>query len=296
VPQDVLPLCVFIMSTDPASTGQAIPLRDIDYATSTALVTGGSSGIGHAIAQELLSRGLGRLVIVGQNADKLKEAASRLQQLHPNIVVRTVVLDLKDRQASASNRKQLQEWNWTLDILVNDAGFARKYVFARDPETHSSLDTIDLMIRSVVDLSLQFLPGMVQQGRGGILNVASTAGYQPVPYTALYAASKAFILSWSQAFREENRDAGVRVACIVPGITSTNLDGQGHGESRGLLDHVGTHQPEDVAMVAVDAFENNDAAKIVGWNNRILEGLTSLVPDSAMASIVAKARGKPADE
>ncbi|MET0527337.1 MAG: SDR family NAD(P)-dependent oxidoreductase, partial [Microvirga sp.] len=112
-------------------------------------------------------------------------------------------------------------------------------------------------------------------------------------FTALYAASKAFMLSWSQAVREENRDTGVRVACIVPGITETNLDGDGHGERRGALDAVGIDQPETVAKAAVDALEENSAQSIVGTNNKLLKVAQGLVPDSVMARFVSKARGAP---
>ena len=104
---------------------------------------------------------------------------------------------------------------------MNDAGFGRKYVFGEDFRNDTSLVCIDLMVRAVVDLSLRFLPDMVKRRKGGILNVGSTACYQPVPYTSIYAASKEFILSWSQAIREENRhlDTGVLIAQVVPGVS-----------------------------------------------------------------------------
>lgn len=122
------------------------------------------------------------------------------------------------------------------------------------------------MLRAAVELSLRFLPDMVERRKGGILNVGSTACYQPVPYTSIHAASKAFILSWSQAIREENLhcNTGVRIAQIVPGVTETNLDGKGHGEKRGPIEWVDVDQPADVAKAAVDALVGNAAAKAVG--------------------------------
>lgn len=94
------------------------------------------------------------------------------------------------------------------------------------------------MVRAVFELSLRFLPDIVKRRKGGVLNVGSTACYQPVPWTAIYAASKAFIPSWCQAIREEQlyRETGARFAQVVPGVTDTNLDGQGHGEKRGPIE------------------------------------------------------------
>jgi len=268
-------------------------LEKIDYARSTALVTGGSSGIGRAIALELATRGIRKMVVVARGEEKLAKVASELRQSVPGIDVREINIDLSKHDAPADVQRQVEAWGWRVDLLVNDAGLARKQLFAKDMETDISLLTVDLMIRAVVDLSLRFLPPMVERGHGGILNVSSTAAYNPVPFTAMYAASKAFMLSWSQAIREENRDTGVRVACIVPGVTETNLDGDGHGERRGILDAVGISQPDEVAKAAVDALEENAAQSIVGANNKILQMAQGLLPDSLKARLISKARGAP---
>lgn len=270
-----------------------VGLHDIDHPASTALVTGATSGNGRSIAFELLSRGLARLVIVARSQESLSTTVQDLQQKAPNADIRAIRADLAGHDGPNIVQQHINEWNMTIDILVNNAGFARKEIFAKDAATDTSLATVDLMIRAVVDLSLRFLPGMVERRRGGILNIGSTAGFQPVPFTATYAASKAFLLSFSQAIREENREAGVRIACLVPGITDTNLDGQGHGERRGALDMVGIDKPEDVARAAVDAFEKNAAASIYGWNNQLLQAGLGLVPADMKAQLVSKARGPP---
>lgn len=187
-----------------------------------------------------------------------------------------------------------------VDLLVNDAGFGRKYVFGEDFRNDTSLACIDLMVRAVVELSLRFLPEMVKRRKGGILNVGSTACYQPVPYTSIYAASKAVILSWSQAIRKENRhrDTGVRIAQIVPGVTETNLDDKGHGERRGPIEWVGFDQPADVAKVAVDALVENVAAKVVGWNNWAFHAGMNVLSDSAKAKamLVSASHGVPGED
>jgi short-subunit dehydrogenase len=273
-------------------------MQAIDFTASTALVTGGSSGIGFAIAQELVTRGVRRLVIIAQNEERLEDAAGKLRAAGPeDTVVRTLKINLADRDAPSTVYKTItQDWKWTVDLLVNNAGFARKYIFAADPEADTSLLTIDVMVRAPVDMMLQFLPDMVRRQTGGILNVGSTGGFQPVPYTAAYAASKAFVHTFSQAIRQENMDKGVRVACVIPGVTETNLDGQGHGERRGFLDIIGIDQPADVAKVAVDALEDNAAARIVGWNNKALTAALHLLPHATIAGVVAKSRGPPGDE
>ncbi|KAK5172740.1 uncharacterized protein LTR77_002860 [Saxophila tyrrhenica] len=271
-------------------------LPNIDFPDSTALVTGGTSGIGRTIAEELVARGVRQLVLVARNDDKLSETASAMKDATPGLSVGTIKADLSKREAPAEIQKKVQEWGWTVDLLVNNAGLARKEKFAENLETDSSLATIDVMVRAVVELSLLFLPEMLKRQKGGILNIASTAGYQPVPYTAMYAASKAFVISFSQAIREENRGTGVRVACIVPGVTETNLDGQGHGETRGPIDKVGIDQPADVAKAAVDALEENAAAKIVGWNNTAFQAGFNLLPASLNARLIAAARGAPGEK
>jgi len=273
-------------------------LPDLDFSASTALVTGGSSGIGRAIAEELVARGVRQLILVARTEEKLNKAAEEIKANSTGLTVRTIQADLTSRDAPEKVQQEVQGWGWDVDILVNDAGFGRKYVFGEDFQNDTSLACIDLMVRAVVELSLRFLPDMVKRRKGGILNVGSTACYQPVPYTSIYAASKAFILSWSQAIREENRvrDTGVRIAQVVPGVTETNLDGEGHGEKRGPIEWVGVDKPADVAKVAVDALVENAAAKVVGWNNWAFHASLSLLPDSAKAMLVSASRGAPGEE
>ena len=271
-------------------------LQPLDYSNGAALVTGGTSGIGKEISVELVRRGVRKLVIVAQDENELNETAGELQKLDPACEVHTIAADLSEHGAAAKVRENVDAKGWPVEILVNNAGFARKYIFAETPEEDPSLPMVDVMVRAVVDMSLKFLPDMVKRGRGGILNLGSTAGYNPVPFSSVYAASKAFVISFSQAIREENIDSGVRIACVVPGVTSTNLSGEGHGEQRGTLDAVGVAEPGDVAKAAVDVLEANDAAKTLGWNNKLLAAAQSLLPNSASAHLIAKSRGRPGEE
>ncbi|CZT24404.1 uncharacterized protein RCC_10129 [Ramularia collo-cygni] len=255
------------MSDNPsAEATTTTPLSKIDFAASTALVTGGSSGIGHAIAQELVTRGVRRLILVAQTEEKLQAAAEALQ---------------------ASTRK-IYKSKPSPSILEKEMLPPRS--------TSRFTRTSNVMVRAVVDMMLQFLPDMLARKSGGILNIGSTGGFQPVPFSAAYAASKAFVHTFSQAIRQENMARGVRVACVIPGVTETNLDGKGHGEKRGMIEMVGVDQPGKVAKVAVDALEENAAAKIVGWNNKAFHSVFNLLPDSVIASLVARSRGVPGSE
>lgn len=271
-------------------------MTPLDYSNGAALVTGGTSGIGKEIAFELVRRGVRKIVIIARDAEKLEKTAIEIRGLNPDLQVHTIAADLSRHGAAAEIRKNVDALGWPVEILVNNAGLARKYIFAEDPKNDLSLAMVDVMVRAVVDLSLHFLPDIVKRRRGGILNIGSTAGYRSVPFTSVYAASKAFVISFSQAIREENIDKGVRIACIVPGITDTNLDGQGHGERRGVLDLVGIDDPADVAKGAVDVLEANEAARTFGWNNKLLNVAQSLLPESVNAHLIAKARGEPTEE
>lgn len=268
-------------------------LSPLDYSKGAALVTGATSGIGKEIALELVRRGVKKIVIVARTQEKLDRTVEELRGLSSDVVVHTIAIDLSDHDAAGSIRKNVDAVGWPIEILVNNAGLARKYVFAKDPEHDPSLHIVNTMVLAVVDLSLQFLPGMVERRRGGILNIGSTAAFSSVPWTAAYAASKAFVVSFSQAIREENRETGVRVACIVPGITETNLDGSGNGERRGVIDFVGIDQPADVAKGAVDVLEANEPASVFGWNNKLFKVAQEYLPSAWNSHRIAQSRGEP---
>jgi len=271
-------------------------LAPLDYAKGAALVTGGTSGIGKEIALELVRRGVRKIVIVARDQEKLDRSVEELRGISADVEVHTIAIDLSEHDAAASIRSNVDAVGWAIEILVNNAGLARKYVFGKNPEHDPSLRIVDTMVRAVVDLSLKFLPDMVERRRGGILNIGSTAAFSSVPWTAAYAASKAFVVSFSQAIREENRENGVRVACIVPGITETNLDGNGHGERRGVIDIIGIDQPEDVAKGAVDVLEANEPASVFGWNNKLFRVAQEYLPSAWNSHRIAKSRGEPTED
>jgi short-subunit dehydrogenase len=188
----------------------------------TALVTGASSGIGLEIAR-LLAKDYD-LVLAARSADKLEQLASELGN------ARVVAVDLIDPDGS---RKLIAEVP-TVDVLVNNAGFAEYGPFAEANEQRLE-DMIELNITALTRLSRAYLPGMLERGRGKIMNVASTASFQPGPLMAVYYATKAYVLSFSEALAEETRGSGVTVTALCPGPTTTNFQATANMEKSRLV-------------------------------------------------------------
>ena len=187
---------------------------------SAALVTGASAGIGAEIARELAARGH-NLVLVARRRARLQELGSELAEQH-GIRAESVACDLGKPASRARLPAQLERLGLTVDVLVNNAGFATGGPFhASDAE--QELQQVRLDVEAVVALTSLFLPGMVERSRGAILNVASTAGMQPMPYSAGYAAAKAYVLSFSEALHYELGPRGVTVTALAPGPVSTDF-------------------------------------------------------------------------
>jgi short-subunit dehydrogenase len=187
----------------------------------TALVTGAGTGIGAAIAQRLAAQGM-NLVVVARDLARLESRAQQLRAEH-SIEVLTVPLDLSRPDAPVHLAKQLGDAGVEVDILVNNAGVALVGSVAEsDAGTMRAL--IDLNAAAVAELTALFLPAMVARGRGAIVNIASTAAYAPAPYNAAYAASKAFVLSFTQALWRETQGTGVRVVAVSPGPVQTPMN------------------------------------------------------------------------
>jgi uncharacterized protein len=178
----------------------------------TALVTGASSGIGEQFARQLAARGY-NLVLVARRADRLEKLASELPT-----DAKVVACDLASDAASLGGR--VQELGAEVDLLVNNAGFGTSGPFLEN-EPARDAEEVRLNCEAVVTLCHAFLPGMLERRRGGVINVASTAGMQPIPYEAVYAATKAFAISFTDALHTELRGTGVRVMAVNPGPVPT---------------------------------------------------------------------------
>jgi uncharacterized protein len=188
--------------------------------SSAALVTGASAGIGTAIARELAARGHG-LVLVARRKPLLERLAAELRDRH-GVRVETIACDLAKPAARGRLSGQIEALELAVEILVNNAGFATNGPFHEsDPERE--LQQVRVLVEAPVALTSAFVPAMVKRERGGILNVASTAAFQPLPYSAGYSAAKSYVLTLSEALHQELRGRGVTVTALCPGPVSTDF-------------------------------------------------------------------------
>lgn len=187
---------------------------------SAALVTGASSGIGAEIARELARRGHG-VILVARRKDRLDELAQQLSKQH-GVRAETLGCDLSKPASRDRLHGRAEALGLEVDVLVNNAGFATGGAFA-DADPARELEQVRVLVEAVVALTSAFLPAMVQQRRGAILNIASTAGMQPLPYSAGYSAAKAYVLTFSEALHQEVRGQGVTVTALAPGPVETEF-------------------------------------------------------------------------
>jgi short-subunit dehydrogenase len=246
------------------------------------LVTGASSGIGAAFARAFRARGE-RVVLVARRADRLNALASELGG-EPHALPWPA--DLAGEGAAEALRSGLAARGIAVDTLVNCAGLGHTAPFeAQPPETIRAM--LDVNVRAVVELTRAFLPGMRARGRGRVVNVASNAAFQPVPHLAVYAASKAFVLSFTEALADEVRGTGIGVQALCPGITATEfLDvAQTH---RGLLV---TRMPmlsaDEVVRASLAGLDRGRVRVVAGWSNRLLGFLVQRLAPRGLARRVA---------
>ena len=255
-----------------------------------ALVTGASSGIGTELARELARRGH-NVVLVARSEDKLRFLAAELGATG----VRAEVLptDLADPVARAQLADRITDLDLTVDVLVNNAGFSTVGPVAQADVTRE-LRMVEVDVVAVTDLTTRFLPAMVERRRGAVLNVASTAAFQPIPGQAGYAAAKAFVLSYSQALVGELRGSGVTVTALCPGPVKTGFGdaaGFGEGEAEAALPKFLWLEVTEVARAAVEGLERGRMVVIPGAGNRVGAVLSQIAPRSLLLPLLS--RGHP---
>jgi len=184
------------------------------------LITGASSGIGEAFARRLASEGH-NLVLVARSEKILHELCDELMLKH-QITAHYVATDLTAYGAHEELFKETERFGFEIDWLINNAGFGAMGDFA-GLEITRAMDMISLNVSALVSLTHLYLPGMRKRGSGKIINVSSAAGFQPIPFMAVYAATKSFVTSFSEAIAEENRPYGIQVLALCPGSTKTNF-------------------------------------------------------------------------
>ena len=247
---------------------------------STALITGASGGIGYELAK-LLARDRHNLVLVARSADKLAQVASELQA--HGVTVKIIALDLAEPSAPRLLFNQLQQEGISVDILVNNAGFGVCNQFSQMPEAEI-LGQIDLNIRALTELTRLFLPSMIARRGGRIMNVASIAGFQPGPLMAVYYATKAYVISFSQATANELSNSGVSLTCFCPGATHTGFaDRAGIEKSR--LFQLGAMSAEKVALDGYRAMMRGSTLAISGGLNWLIAESTRFAPRKMVTAI-----------
>lgn len=253
-------------------------------AEETVLVTGASSGIGRELAH-LFAAGGSRPILTARRADRLEELAAELRERHR---AEPIVLpaDLAERGAPRAIFERLAADGIRVDVLVNDAGFGLLGAFA-ELSLERQLEMIEVNVVALAHLARLFLPGMLERRRGGILNVASTAAFQPGPRMAVYYATKAFVLSFTEAVFEEAAGTGVRVTCLCPGPTATEF-GDLSGLGAKAIFRRNVMGAADVARAGYRGFRRGKALVVPGAFNRLAAFSVRLSPRSIVRKMVRR--------
>jgi uncharacterized protein len=249
----------------------------------TALVTGASMGIGVDLA-ECFARDGYDLILAARSEVALKEVATRLADKY-KVKASAIVADLGAIGGGAKLASEIASRGLSVDVLVNNAGYGAAGAFLGSDEA-IQLGMIDLNVRALVELTHIYWPRMLANKRGGVLNVASTAAFQPGPLMAIYYASKAFVLSFSEALWKEAEKTGVHVSCLCPGATVSNFrERAGTGKTR--LSRAGAPMSSmSVAKLGVRGFQRNKRVVITGARNKLIAGLGPFLPRGTLLSIV----------
>jgi uncharacterized protein len=250
--------------------------------TMTALITGGSGGIGYELAR-LFARDHYNLVLVSRSAEKLDRVASELQSAY-GVSVKVAALDLDAAEAAKFLFEQTQREGIVVDVLVNNAGFGGFGQFAEMPE-EEILGQIQLNITALTHLTRLFLPPMLARHSGRIMNVASTAAFQPGPLMAVYYATKAYVLSLSEALANEVAGSGVSVSCFCPGATDTGFAKRAGTEDSRLFRKL---RPMNAEVVARDGYRGLMAGRtlvISGVQNWLVAESVRFAPRKMVTAI-----------
>ncbi|HEV2884624.1 MAG TPA: SDR family oxidoreductase [Pyrinomonadaceae bacterium] len=256
----------------------------------TTLITGASSGIGEVFARKLAARGR-NVLLVARSEEKLVTLCNELGRSN-SVRAQYVALDLSTPDAPLRLYEESKKRGLIVDMLINNAGFGSFGDFAR-LDLARELNMIDLNIKSLVEVTYWFMAPMRARKQGAIINVASTAGFQAVPFMATYAATKAFVLSFSEALWEENRPHGIKVMALCPGVTDTNF----FEASRGKKPPARASQtPEDVVDTALRGLARGKSHIISGWTNRAMMEAERLAPRSLVTRMAGRMMRKEYDE
>ena len=241
-----------------------------------ALVTGASAGLGVEFARQLSKRGH-RLVLVARRKERLEKLAKEIGN------ARAVAIDLSKANAAAKLMADLEENGEVVDLLVNNAGFGLIGRFA-ELDAKRLRQMIDLNVGVLTDLCRAVAPGMIERKSDGIINVASTAAFQPGPKMAVYFATKAFVLSFTEALHEELKPHGIKVSCLCPGPTRTEFGEVAGFGGNGMFDHVAMG-PVEVVEKGLSGLDKNRAVVVPGLMNKVTAASNRFAPRSVVRKI-----------
>ncbi len=257
------------MSIEPSGAGQ------------TVLLTGASSGIGRELARRFAAGGYG-LVLVARSAGALEQLAAELGREFP-ITATAIACDLGRPDAGRELARTLDARGLAIDVLVNNAGFGATGAFA-EGSTGAQVGMVDVDVRALVELTHELWPRILRNRRGGVLNVASTAAFQPGPFMAVYCAAKAFVLSFTEALWEEARGTGVQVSCLCPGYTESGFHARA-GTDKVRLARGRAMPAARVAEEGYRAFRANRRVKITGLANAAMARSVAVAPHGLVLRI-----------
>jgi short-subunit dehydrogenase len=250
-----------------------------------ALVTGASSGIGEAIARKLAERGY-RVGLVARSEDKLRTLADSIGG-----GAEVLPCDLGDAAARDRLADRVAGLGVDVEVLVNNAGFGVYKDFA-ESDRERELEQTRVNVEAVVDLTHRYLPGMIERGRGTVINTASTAAFQPIPGNAAYSAAKAFVLTFSEAIHEETRHSGVTVTALCPGPVRTGFQDASEAHEFGeTLPGPMWRDPEPVAEAALRGAERGKRVVVPGMPNRASGAMARLAPRSVLLRVLRSQQG-----
>jgi short-subunit dehydrogenase len=253
-------------------------------APETVLVTGASSGIGRELARGFAREGCS-CVLLARSEDTLRTLADTLRS-HYDVDAHVLVVDLSTPDATDKVEARLDDAGLTVDVLVNNAGFGARGRFA-ELDAQRQANMVQVNVAALTALTRRLLPGMLERGRGGVLNVASTAAFQPGPYMSVYYATKAYVLSFSEGLAEEVAGRGVTVTCLAPGPTRTAFVEAADMDDAALFEWAEPMTPAAVAQAGLDGFRAGETLVVPGWPNKIGAALTRITPRPVARKVAA---------
>lgn len=257
-------------------------MKNLNFENTTILITGASSGIGKEFATQLASKGA-NLILTARTHSDLINLAEELESEHTNIWIKTIPADLSELNGSRKLCEKINDLDLSVDYLINNAGFGKFCEFSGESfETYHKM--LMLNINALVELTHLCLPAMINKNNGGVINVASTGSFQPLPYQTVYGASKAFVLSFSEALTGELLNTNIRVMALCPGTTESRFMENANADTSSM----NLAPASKVVSSALKAYTKNRMYTVSGTINYLVSLIPRLVSRKRAVKIVAK--------